>query len=404
MNPDAPAAARIDAFDPYDYDFHEDPYPTYRWLRDEAPVYHNPDIGFWALSRNADVRAALLDKERLSSAMGVSLDPAAYGPEAHRTMSFLAMDDPQHLRMRSLVSRRFTPRHIAPLRARVTEIARRHLEPALERGSFDFIDDFAGKMPMDVISEMLGVPEADRVEVRRLADLVMHREDGVQDVPPEAMTAAIELIGYYADLLAERRKNPADDLTSEMAENEIDGDRLTDDEIIGFMFLMVVAGNETTTKLLGNAAYWAHRNRGELAKVLADPSLVPAWVEESLRYDTSSQMLVRTTTEPVEYHGVTIPADEKVVLCIGSANRDDRVFDDGDVYRIGRDSSTGLLSFGLGTHYCLGVHLARLEAHVALDLLLESISDYTIDEAAAQRVHSSNVRGFATLPMSVTLR
>lgn len=394
------------AFDPYDYDFHEDPYPTYRRLRDEAPVYHNPDLGFWALSRNTDVRAGFLDKDRLSSAQGVSLDPSAYGPEAHKTMSFLAMDDPRHLRMRSLVSRRFNPRFIAPMRRRITEIAHQHLDPALEKREFDFISDFAGKLPMDVISELMGVPESDRIEVRRLADLVMHRDDGVRDVPQESMEAALELIGYYTDMLTRRRKNPTGDLTSTLAETEIEGDRLTDDEIIGFLFLMVVAGNETTTKLLGNAAYWAHRFPDQLAKPMNDVERVPEWVEETLRYDTSSQMLVRTTTTDLEYpeHGVTIPEGEKVLLLVGSGNRDDRVFADGDTFDIGRDSGADLLSFGLGTHYCLGVHLARMEARIALTELLEAVRGFEIDEAGAQRVHSSNVRGFATMPMRVTLR
>lgn len=392
------------AFDPYDYDFHEDPYPTYRWLRESAPAYHNPEIGFWALSQHADVRAAFLDKERLSSANGVSLDPSAYGPQAHKTMSFLAMDDPHHIRMRSLVSRGFNPRRIAPMRQRITEIAHQHLDPALESGEFDFIADFAGKLPMDVISELLGVPEADRFEIRRLADLVVHRDDGVKDVPQASMEAALELIQYYVDLLAERRRRPADDLTSALVEAEIDGDRLRDDEIVGFMFLMVVAGNETTTKLLGNSVYWAHHFPDQLAKPMADPSRVPEWIEETLRYDTSSQMLARTTTTDVEYHGVTIPADEKVLLLVGSANRDGLVFDDPDTYDIGRDSSAHLASFGAGTHYCLGAHLARLEANIALTELLSAVKTLEIDETASERVHSTNVRGFATMPMRITTR
>ncbi|HLR43637.1 MAG TPA: cytochrome P450 [Brevibacterium sp.] len=399
---EVPAQDRV--FDPYDYDFHEDPYPTYRWLRDEAPVYHNPDIGFWALSRHADVRAGFRDSDRLSNANGVSLDPAAYGPHASKTMSFLAMDDPRHIRMRSLVSRGFNPRRIAPMRRRITEITHQHLDPALDKGEFDYIAEFAGRIPMDVISELMGVPEEDRVEIRRLADLVVHREDGVQDVPQASMEAALELIAYYTDMLAERRRAPADDLTSALAETVVDGDRLTDEEIIGFLFLMVVAGNETTTKLLGNAVYWAHRFPDELAKPMADRAMVPPWIEETLRYDTSSQMLARTTVEETEYHGVTVPAGEKILLLVGSANRDDRVFEDPDAYRIGRDSSGGLLSFGVGTHYCLGAHLARLEADIALTELLDAVRSLEIDEAASERVHSTNVRGFATMPMRVTRR
>ncbi len=276
-------------YDPYAYGIHDDPYPTYARLRDEAPVYRNDEGGFWALSRHADVVEAFRDNVRYSSAHGVSIDPAASGPDAHRTMSFLAMDPPMHGRMRGLVSRGFTPRRVAELEPRIRELTRQHLDHALEQGSFDFIGDIAGKLPMDVISELIGVPSADRDEVRRLSDLLVHREEGNNDVPPAGVEAAFSLIAYYSDMLSQRRATPTDDLTSALLATEVDGDRLTDDEIMGFLFLMVVAGNETTTKLLGNAWYWAWRHPGERAKPFADPSRVPDWVEETLRFDTSTQ-------------------------------------------------------------------------------------------------------------------
>lgn len=392
------------SFNPYDYDFHEDPYPTYAWLRAHAPLYRNEELDFWALSRYPDVTAGFRDNVRLSSANGVSLDPAAYGPHAHRTMSFLAMDDPRHMRMRALVSRAFTPRRVAALEARVVELTRRHLDLALAREEFDFIGEFAGKLPMDVISELLGVPVADRDRLRALADTVMHRVDGVLDVPPPAIKAALELARYYADMVAERRVRRSDDLASALLDAEIDGECLTDEEIIGFLFLMVVAGNETTTKLLGNALYWAWRNPDELATAFADPALVPAWIEETLRYDTSSQIIVRTATTDLEYHGRTVPAGARVLLLIGSANRDEEAFPDGDSYRIGRESGQQLASFGAGVHFCLGASLARLEARVALTEIVKRVADYEIDDAAAERVHSTNVRGFATLPVRMNAR
>ncbi|OWY60615.1 cytochrome P450, partial [cyanobacterium TDX16] len=234
------------AYDPYDYGIHEDPYPTYRRLRTEAPVYRNDERDFWALSRHADVTAAFRDAARFSNSYGVTLDPAAWGPDAHRAMSFLGMDPPRHTRMRALVSRGFTPRRVAELEPRVRELSLQHLEPALEAGSFDFIRDYAGLLPMDVISEMVGVPVADRAEVRRLADLLVHREEGVHDVPPAGVEAALTLAGYYGEMVAERRRRRTDDLTSALLDAEVDGDRLTDDDIISFLFLMVVAGNETT--------------------------------------------------------------------------------------------------------------------------------------------------------------
>ncbi|MEV0248360.1 cytochrome P450 [Nocardia sp. NPDC050712] len=391
-------------FDPYDYRFHEDPYPTYQRLRTEAPLYHNRELGFWALSRHADVTNGFRDATRLSSANGVSLDPAAYGPHAHRVMSFLAMDDPRHLRLRRLVFKGFTPKRVAEMGDRIQELTLSYLEPALASGGFDWIDEVAGKLPMDVISELMGVPAADRAEIRRLADLVVHREDGVLDIPMAAAKASMTLIGYYADMVAARRRAPADDLTSALLSAETDGDRLTEEEIIGFMFLMVVAGNETTTKLLGNALYWGAKNPGEYAKVAADDHLVSDWVEETLRYDTSSQILARTATTDLDYPYGTIPAGSKVLLLIGSANRDPDVFADGDDFHIERTDKAALASFGAGVHFCLGAHLARLEATVALREFAARVRDYEVVDAGIERVHSSNVRGFAKLPITVEVK
>jgi len=391
------------SYSPYDYEVHEDPYPIYARLREEAPLYRNDELGFWALSRHEDVMAGFRDSARFSSAEGVSLDPSASGPHAHKTMSFLAMDPPRHGRLRSLVSRGFTPRRVAELEPRIRELTRQHLEPALERGTFDFVADLAGKLPMDVVSEMVGVPESDRDELRRLADLVMHREEGVHDVPPAGAEAAMELVVYYADMVAKRRARPTDDLTSALIAVDLDGDRLSDDDIISFLFLMVVAGNETTTKLLANAWYWGFRNPDQRVAPFADPAAIEPWIEETLRYDTSSQMLARVTTEDVELHGQVVPRGDRVLLLVGSANRDDRVFPQADRYELDRDF-TQLASFGFGRHFCLGASLARLESRVALQELVAKIADYDIDELRAERVHTVNVRGFATLPTTVTLR
>ncbi|RAV07215.1 cytochrome P450 [Mycolicibacterium sp. GF69] len=394
--------------DPYDYDFHEDPYPYYKRLRDEAPLYRNDELGFWALSRHQDVLQGFRNSTTLSNKFGVSLDPASRGPHASKTMSFLAMDDPDHLRLRTLVSRGFTPRRIRELEPRVTEIANQHLDVMLDKArsneTVDYVDEFAGKLPMDVISELMGVPEPDRTQVRAWADGVMHRDEGVTDVPPAAVEASINLIVYYQGMVAERRKNPTDDLTTALLEAEIDGDRLTDDEVLGFMFLMVIAGNETTTKLLANAAFWGYRNPDQLVGVYADLERVPLWVEETLRYDTSSQILARTVTGELTLYDTTIPDGDVLLLLPGSAHRDERVFEDPDRFLIGRDIGSKLMSFGSGAHFCLGAHLARMEARVALTELFKRIRGYEVDEANAVRVHSSNVRGFAHLPITLQTR
>jgi len=265
----------------------------------------------------------------------------------------------------------------------------------------DYVAEFAGKLPMDVISELMGVPLADRDRIRAMADGVMHREDGVNDVPASAIEASINLIVYYQQMIAERRKKPSDDLTSALLEAEIDGDRLTDEEILGFMFLMVIAGNETTTKLLANAAFWGHKNPDQLAPVYADLSRVPLWVEETLRYDTSSQILARSLSGNLTLYDTTIPEGDVLLLLPGSAHRDERVFDNPDDYLIGREIGSKLMSFGSGAHFCLGAHLARMEARVALTELFKRIRGYQVDEDNAVRVHSSNVRGFAHLPITL---
>ena len=390
-------------FSPYAYEFHEDPYPTYAKLRSEAPVYRNNEFDFWAFARHEDVLGAFRNVDAYSNANGVSLDPSAYGPDAHKVMSFLAMDPPRHTRMRSLIGKGFTSRKVAELESRIREITLEHLEPAVERGSFDFITDFAGKLPMDVISELIGVPKPDRAELRRLADLVVHREEGLFDVPQAGQEAALGLVVYYEDMVKQRRARRSDDLTSELLDAEIDGDKLTDEEIIAFLFLMVVAGNETTTKLLGNAVYWAWRNPGERAKPFADPARIPDWVEETLRFDGSSQMVVRVTRTPVDVSGTTIAEGERILLLIGSANRDEDVFPHADTYDLDRDT-TKMASFGNGRHFCMGAPLARLEGRVALEELVRLVATYDIEEAAATRVHSINVRGFATLPTTVAAR
>jgi cytochrome P450 len=362
------------------------------------------------VSRHGDVLQGFRNSTTLSNKYGVSLDPASRGPHASKTMSFLAMDDPAHLRLRTLVSKGFTPRRIRELEPRVTAIATRYLDTMLEKarscaaGTVDYVDEFAGKLPMDVISELMGVPEADRAQVRAWADGVMHRDAGVTDVPPEAVEASLHLIVYYQGMVAERREKPTDDLTTALLEAEIDGDRLTDDEVLGFMFLMVIAGNETTTKLLANAAFWGHRNPDQLTPVYADPSRVQLWVEETLRYDTSSQILARTVSGELTLHDTTLPEGDVLLLLPGSGHRDERVFDRPDEFLIGREIGPKLLSFGSGAHFCLGAHLARMEARVALTELFKRIRGYEVDEANAVRVHSSNVRGFAHLPMTLTIR
>ena len=411
MSVDSPASTSNPlGFDPYDYSFQEDPYPVYARLRARDPLHHDAKYDLWALSRHADVVTALRDEATYSNAMGVSLDKSAWGPHAHKTMSFLAMDPPRHQRLRSLVSRAFTPRRVRELAPRVQRLTEDYYDRVLpgpgDTGTVDWIADFAGRLPMDVISELMGVPAEDRDELRRLADLVVHREEGVHDVPEAGMQAALELVAYYTEMLEQRKRRPTEDLTSALLASEIDGDQLADEEIIAFLFLMVVAGNETTTKLLGNALFHLSAHPEQQADVLSDPDLVGPWIEETLRFDTSSQMLARHLKQDVRLHDTVAPAGSKLMLLLGSANRDERVFSRADVYDIRRpkDEVSQLLSFGSGRHFCLGAHLARFESKVALDELVRRMSSFRVDAAAAVRVHSTNVRGFASLPVEMAMR
>ncbi|MBW2293757.1 MAG: cytochrome P450 [Deltaproteobacteria bacterium] len=387
-------------FSPYAYEFHEDPYPIYRRLREEAPVYHNEKAEFWALSRHRDVLAAFKDVKRFSNSHGVSIDPAARGAAARAGTSFLAMDPPEHTGFRSLVARSFTPRRVAALEPSIRELAARHLDALVGRDGFDAIGDFAGKLPMDVISEMMGVDEADRAELRSWADAMVHRDEGVHDVPPEGVEAFGKIRRYFQDLLAKLRKRPGDDLLSSLLGLEAKGPSISEDDLLSFCNLMITAGNETTTKLLGNALYWLWRNPEQKARVLRDPALIPQWVEETLRYDNSTQTLMRLTLADVEFAETTIPAGEHVLLLVGSANRDPEVFEQPDQFDIARDTRD-MLSFGRGTHFCMGAALARLEARVAFEEWCKRFSDYEIQTDGIARVHSVNVRGFSTLPIKV---
>ena len=395
--------------DPYDYDFQEDPYPTYARLRREAPLYHNEEQDFWALTRHADIHRACRDDATYSNRMGVSIDPSAWHRDAHRVMSFLALDGQDQLRLRSLVSKAFTPRRVRELAPRVQELTDHYLDLALRDGeSFDWIGEVAGRLPMDVISELMGVPEEDRAEVRRQADRVVHREGGVRDVPPAAMESSLWLVDYYGRMLEQRRRRPTEDLTSALLAADLDGDRLLDREIIAFLFLMVVAGNETTTKLLGNALFHLAAEPAQRDEVLADPgtALVGPWIEETLRHDTSSQMLARHLLADVEVDGVVAPAGAKLLLVLGSANRDETVFTEPTRFDLHRpqEQLAKSLSFGGGRHFCLGAHLARLESRIVLEEFVRRVRTFEVDEAGAARVHSISVRGFARLPVTAELR
>jgi len=290
---------------------------------------------------------------------------------------------------------------VVDLEPQVQAFTARCIDGFIEAGHCDIIQEFAARLPMHVVSELLGVPPADRDALRRWADTVVHREEGSAEIPPAAFEATRQLMAYFHDLVTARRRQPGADLASALLAAEIDGARLQEREVMAFLFLMIIAGNETTTKLIGNALYWLWRNPGERARVQGAAALIPSWIEETLRYDNSTQMLARTVTRDVVLHDQELHAGDRLLLLVGSANRDERAFRSPDVFDIGRDTSQHL-AFGKGTHFCLGASLARLEARVALEAIQARLPDYEIDAAKLVRVHSPNVRGFASMPISFT--
>jgi len=379
-------------YDPYAYATHEDPYPVYAALRNDAPAYIDEERGFWALSRYDDVRAAIDDWHTYSSTGGITLER---GSESVEPM-LIEMDPPRHTELRALVSRSFTPKRVADLEAPTRAKAVALLDAA--GPAFDAIQDFAALLPMAVISTMLGIPEADQDEVRGWSDAMLHREAGESDLTPEGLEGATRLYGYLHALVEERRARPGADMTSALVSASDDARSLSHNEVMGFLFLLVIAGNETTTKLIGNALYWLWRFPDQRARLLADRGAIVGGVEEVLRYDTSTQGLARLLTRDVDLHGVTLPAGMKGLLLFGSANRDPRRWDRADELDVRRNPA-GHVAFGHGIHHCLGAALARLETRVALEELLPRLGEYEIDESASARVHSGNVRGFARLPI-----
>jgi cytochrome P450 len=390
-------------FDPYSNDFFDSPYGTYRRMRDEAPVYYNPVYDFYALTRYDDVAAALKDFETYSSTKGITLDMVtAEGAEVPPGYVIM-MDPPEHERMRKLVNRVFTPRAVASLepmiRKKITQFASK-LNPV----SFDAVADFAALFPVEIITTMLGVPAGDRQQLRLWLDKGLEREPGAMVPSPESIDAMIKSGTYYYELIQQRRAEPQDDMISRLIEAEVAGDGearwLDDIEIASFANLLGGAGAETVTKLVGNATVVFAENPGQWRQLQDDRSKIPAAVEELLRYEGPTQYQVRSSTSDVSLHGMTIPAGSAVLLINGSASRDERVFPDPDRFDIDRVRKFGYnLNFGYGIHSCLGAALARMEARIALEALLELIPSYDVDRAGLRRVNMTNVCGWSNVPV-----
>jgi cytochrome P450 len=385
-------------YDPTDWDTHIDPYPTYARLRDEAPVYHNEKLGFWALSRFEDVWDAHLDHETFSSTMGPSLE------QGMKPLPMMIIQDPpQHTRVRQLVSKVFTPRRVAEMEPIVRQITRDRLAGLEPGDQIDLFERLGSSMPMDVISTMLGVPEKDRDRVRRLTNAGMHREGGLE-IPASAIKAQADVHAYFVEFIKDRQAHPGDDLVTDLIAAEVrrdDGEltKLDFDELLGFCLLLGNAGHETTARLICNSAVTLARHPDQRAQLVNAPlKLMENAVEELLRIDPPSQVQGRWTLRPWSRHGVTVPENVRVLLLTGAAHRDERQFPDPDRFEIHRKLDR-TVHFGQGHHLCLGKSLARQECRVAFEEILARFPNYEIDESNLEWSHNNNVRGYSKVPM-----
>lgn len=374
-------------YDPFNYSLHDDPFPIYRRMRDEAPVYHNEKFNFYALSRFEDVAAAARDFKTFSSAYGTTLEELEIDVRL-----LINTDPPEHSKLRHLVARMLTPANVAPLEDAVRSMARELLAPHLPKGRIDIIGDFAAKLPPAIICRLLGFPHEDAEYVSGLTDRVVHRDEGVFGMPEEGVQATAKLYEYFHARLAERAGKPGDDdiISSLMAAEE--AGQLSHEEVLGYIYILSIGGHETTTKLIGNICLQLYRHPEQAQMLREDPSLIPAMVEETMRFDPPTQMMARTTTRDVTLHGVTIPKHSKVALIFASANHDERKFDNASDYDIRRNPRDHL-GFGTGLHACLGAALARLEARVATEEILSILGEFEVDESSLERMHSPQVRG-----------
>jgi len=387
-------------YDPYDFEIDADPYPIWRRLREEQPLYHNERYDFYALSRFEDVERGLVDWRTYSSAKGTLLELIKADFEIPPG-SIIFEDPPGHDVHRSLLSRVFTPRKMNAIEPKVREFCARTLDPLVGTGGFDFIADLGAEMPMRTIGMLLGIPEEDQVAIRDRIDEGLRLEEGTMpDIEAAYANSQAQVFEDYIDWRAE---HPSDDLMTELLQAEFEDEtgttrRLSRDEVLGYVNLLAAAGNETTTRLIGWTGKLLAEHPDQRRALVEDRDLVPDAIEEILRFEPPSPVQARYVTRDVEHHGHVVPEGSVMMLLNASGNRDDRKFPDGDRFDIHRRIDHHL-SFGYGLHFCLGAALARLEGRVALDEVLQRFPTWEIDWDNAEQARTSTVRGWKRLPV-----
>jgi cytochrome P450 len=385
-------------YNPYSFSTHDDPYETYRRLREEAPAYWNDELEFWVLSRFDDVMEGFRDFATLTSTKGIALEQRGL-TVGGKFRQMIEMDPPEHTVFRKLVSRVFTGRRVAAMEEEIRAIVDGYIDPVLERGECDLVADITGPFPMDVICAVLGIPESDRTDLREHADKILIREDGKITIPDEAIEGMFGLLSYFIEDIKKRKQGEGTGLINDLVELKADGRSLTDEELLGFCTLFVIAGHETTTKMVANAVELLSRHPDQRDAIVSDLALVPGSVEEVLRFHNSTQYMHRTLTRDIELHGQQMSEGQSVLLLIGAANHDHREFGEtAETFDIERRPDRHL-AFGYGAHFCLGAALARMEGKVALEQIHARMPNYEVDHESKLRFHSSNVTGWTSLPL-----
>lgn len=386
-------------YDPYDVDITADPYPTFKRLREEAPLYYNEEHDFYAISRFDDVERAFIDHETYISGRGAIIELIKSGVEMPGG-SLIFEDPPIHTARRGLLSRVFTPKKMNALESKVRELCVQSLDPLVGTGRFDFIADLGAQMPVRVIGMLLGIPEQDQDAIRKRTDAHLRTEEGEPMEYTDSGFVSGKIFGQYIDW---RANHPSDDLMTELMNAEFEdatgtSRRLSREEILTLVNVLAGAGSETTTRLLGWAAKLLAEHPDQRRQLVEDPSLIPNAIEEILRYEPPAPHVARYVARDVEHHGQAVPEGSAIVLLVGAANRDDRRFPDGDRFDIRREIRQHL-SFGLGVHFCMGAALARLEGRVALEEVLKRFPEWDVDWDNARLAPTSTVRGWETIPV-----
>lgn len=386
-------------YDPYNPEISANPYPVFRRLREEAPLYYNPEHDFYAVSLYEDVERGLLDRETYISGRGAILELIKANVEFPPGV-LIFEDPPIHTAHRAMLARMFTPKRLNGLEAKVREYCVQCLDPLVGTEHFDLIADLGGKMPMRVIGMLLGIPEQDHVAVKNLVDDSLRTEAG----KPMSFVHSNYAGAAFEDYIEWRAKHPSDDVMTELLNAEFKDEtgtlrKLSREEILTLINVLAGAGNETTTRLIGWAGKVLSEHPDQRRQLVENPALIPQAIEEILRYEPPAPHVARYVNRDVEVLGTRIPKGSVMMFLVGSANRDDRAFADGDSFNINRSLTRRHLTFGYGVHSCLGAVLARLEGRVALEEVLKRFPYWEVDMQQASLSPTSTVRGWETLPV-----